>query len=1584
MIYKTDLQIEQDGIWISVDIDVNTQFSFNLQQTDLTNPAAIKIPYSNNINLPRTKYNDEVFTHLWRIDSEVTTFNPIDRNNFRLYVNGSLFQSGYIKLEQITKTYYSIRLYGGISNLFWELSQMRLKDLPVDAGNYDHSSIKEDVRDAMITDNGYFGYALTYQGTYDNFDSNQIQTPNGLVDAYWEYAGAKFLTEGLNEHYRTIPSMFGEYRTYYQKPTLKFKPILDTIVTTIEEKYGYEVELDEEFFSESNPHYEDLWLLCNNYEVGDISGGTSFSYSEFGDGNSTVQYQDIQRVENNARGLYRGNTDWNKEIPSDEFISSARNTNMDVTVKLTDAITLEAGDSIDINIDLDMVATYYAGNGGTTGDSSNDNQRYRFKYNVLDITLELYDVNGKILSTAPATTFAPFNTPVQARRYGRENVANKRPSNSSGKGFGHQSFKYDNPGIGGVDYIADGGTSWKFTIPGGYSVDEDTQLFIAMHITGPTWWKPNGSNNNARKYGVAFKIADSSRITVLRTNDADDNTRSGSEKTFSDMVGEDYSVFDLLTSYAKLYGLIFDLNTTTNKLFIGLRDNFYKEDEILDWTGKVDYSKEFTIQPTSLTFSKGEFKYNPLDTKYEEGYRSRVSGDDNEIVDYGSKTINTGYNIEDGTKNFLEGTIFDNCIMVNETSGYFRGRSGGRSLLNDNKELPHIENTDGSRQEINGFIPLFRDGLVNAGNSFFISDDTQEMLDRGTVCWNNDENDNVIRLNEYPKYVRTINKDGDVYSLNIEVPRFAYGETDKECIDYPSSAIYPMYWRGYITDILDRNSKILTCYITLKPSDLQGNILSKFIFIKDTLWVISKIVSFNPVSHIPTKVELLKVKDINNYLDHTNLSDIFELSSGGEVVYSNANPVPEVTIYINDTLTTIPIEVNTTVPWTVNSSLTVTPPSSNESGTANVSMPSSVREGSVIFNYGSQNVVVNIIRQTLVNVTATTNGGTAAFINGQPSPQTLAVGSRVTFTATGNTEIMYWIINGETFYSTSVSYTIQGATTATAYFIGTNQIRLYCDDQYTTITGQTKINNYWVLTVGTSYTFVNTQQALSGFLFSGDTVFRSPGSRTILATDSYLTVYYNQVLLNLTVSNLSPLYEFDGSGLSIGGNYFNFELEPSQSISYAQAFPIDDDGNGEIILERYDYHYPVWTNVNLSTLGIKTMTIQGYRVGWDGDVTETVDEAIVTRTLYAPPTPEWRLTTTNCTASPTLGMGNSTITITLTGGDAIIVQRIGDFDYTLILNNDLDIPAPDIDGTWWTQSMTDGVVKGDIGLTGHITPETSGIYNIGSDALRYNQFYINNVFAYGSSSMGSIFPWNDAVTPHLLGDSRYRWSNLYSVRGDFGYSGFSSIAGSIPGISIRGEATDLNFIGGDLTGGGITDRTNGQISFKSSVNSSESTADAIIRQLEGTHMFIANKLAIGTQQSDGDYSFYDDIFENNPYNFYASNIGCIVITETSDATKKQVIDVVGDVDLTTINVYEYVYTDDVLDTGVKVVKTGLMAQELLHLPNVVYGEEGNYSVNYNAMVALLVKDSQKKDKRIDELEERIKHLENIILDHLSK
>jgi len=103
------------------------------------------------------------------------------------------------------------------------------------------------------------------------------------------------------------------------------------------------------------------------------------------------------------------------------------------------------------------------------------------------------------------------------------------------------------------------------------------------------------------------------------------------------------------------------------------------------------------------------------------------------------------------------------------------------------------------------------------------------------------------------------NPDTPTSDLNFGVPKELYYTLTNQ---YPTANMYNAFWSSYVAEITDKNSKLLTCYVYLKLSDIYSLDFSKHIYIDGSLWRLNKVIDFNPSAPDSTKCEFLKVIEL--------------------------------------------------------------------------------------------------------------------------------------------------------------------------------------------------------------------------------------------------------------------------------------------------------------------------------------------------------------------------------------------------------------------------------------------------------------------------------------------------------------------------------------------------------------------------------------------------------------------------------------------------------------------------------------------------------------------------------------------------
>jgi hypothetical protein len=94
---KTELYVEGRQI----DLYGDEAFLLNFNIADISDISAKTTSYSKEVDIPATKINNQIFSHLFDVSSE-GYFNPISKKTTELFIDGVCVMRGYFKLNSIT------------------------------------------------------------------------------------------------------------------------------------------------------------------------------------------------------------------------------------------------------------------------------------------------------------------------------------------------------------------------------------------------------------------------------------------------------------------------------------------------------------------------------------------------------------------------------------------------------------------------------------------------------------------------------------------------------------------------------------------------------------------------------------------------------------------------------------------------------------------------------------------------------------------------------------------------------------------------------------------------------------------------------------------------------------------------------------------------------------------------------------------------------------------------------------------------------------------------------------------------------------------------------------------------------------------------------------------------------------------------------------------------------------------------------------------------------------------------------------------------------------------------------------------
>jgi hypothetical protein len=262
---------------------------------------------------------------------------------------------------------------------------------------------------------------------------------------------------------------------------------------------------------------------------------------------------------------------------------------------------------------------------------------------------------------------------------------------------------------------------------------------------------------------------------------------------------------------------------TDKKLLIEPYKDYYDLTTWIDWTYKIAQDKAWQIKPMGMLNGRYfEYKFKEDNDFYNEGYKKKYN------QSYGDRLEDTGFQFAKDKQTIEIG--FSPTVLV-------------KYELAD-KVVPAIYKKSGDTEDrMDSNIRILLAKKITGVTAW-------DILDGVTVL----END--LTVYGYAGHF------DDPADPTVDINFGAASEIYFSPNSYTSNNLFNVYWSGYIAEIADKDSKLLTCYVYLNELDLANLDFAKPVFIDGVLWRINKVIDYDATNNELTKVELLKV--INN------------------------------------------------------------------------------------------------------------------------------------------------------------------------------------------------------------------------------------------------------------------------------------------------------------------------------------------------------------------------------------------------------------------------------------------------------------------------------------------------------------------------------------------------------------------------------------------------------------------------------------------------------------------------------------------------------------------------------------------------
>ena len=314
--------------------------------------------------------------------------------------------------------------------------------------------------------------------------------------------------------------------------------------------------------------------------------------------------------------------------------------------------------------------------------------------------------------------------------------------------------------------------------------------------------------------------------TWSTTNDEHTVTATNLQSNFHDNIRQ----IDFLMSIVKMFNLYIDVDKDDYQNLIIEPYNDFMGTDVLDWTMKLDHSRQIEIYPMGeLNFKQFLCTYKSdsdvanvaYTARWAEMYGQYIKNIDNDFVQQQQK-VELIFSPTHG--------ISSNAGIV--ISQHYKGDS--------NKPEPFAQN----------IRILFHNGIIDLTSSL------------AKIGFWNSFTDAVVTIG-YPYYAQFLHLNdaqAPTADLLFGLPRQVYWDFDNPEV-YTSNNLYNGYWDKYISEITDKDSKIVKMWLYLTVQDIRQLDFSKKYFINNSYYRLNKVENYNPIKEQVTKCEFLKISE---------------------------------------------------------------------------------------------------------------------------------------------------------------------------------------------------------------------------------------------------------------------------------------------------------------------------------------------------------------------------------------------------------------------------------------------------------------------------------------------------------------------------------------------------------------------------------------------------------------------------------------------------------------------------------------------------------------------------------------------------
>ena len=183
--------------------------------------------------------------------------------------------------------------------------------------------------------------------------------------------------------------------------------------------------------------------------------------------------------------------------------------------------------------------------------------------------------------------------------------------------------------------------------------------------------------------------------------------------------------------------------------------------------------------------------------------------------------------------------------------------------INEDRKL-ELRTKDGKPIDGTDILVMYTGG--RSYDYFKLTDDVPAMdvINDGVPCWLLGAGDGAQYVPSFQRYGYNDDPNAIEDSLDFGVPR----QLDIPGVTHGDGVtIYERGWKAYISDRYDVNTKVMTCRVNFAGLQVNQDLLRKFYWYDNSLWVLNAIRNYSLTTYDPVECEFVQVQDKSNYLN---------------------------------------------------------------------------------------------------------------------------------------------------------------------------------------------------------------------------------------------------------------------------------------------------------------------------------------------------------------------------------------------------------------------------------------------------------------------------------------------------------------------------------------------------------------------------------------------------------------------------------------------------------------------------------------------------------------------------------------------